>query len=173
MNKFIKKTNLFLIFAFVLVTLFNFSLTTTAKADTTNKIIKATLTKELVKANSTNASTIINDFQGVANYIHQYSYLPDNYITKRQANKLGWRPGSDLWKYAKGKSIGGDIFTNSEKCLPDAKGRIWHECDINYNGGHRGADRLLFSSDGLVYGTTDHYQTFTCYYGANGNSSSN
>lgn len=111
------------------------------------------------------SQTTINDFQGVANYIHKYGVLPSNYITKSQAYKLGWRPGRDLWDYAYGKSIGGDIFTNSEEVLPDAPGRVWHECDINYFGGHRGADRLLYSNDGLIYGTADHYQTFTCYYG--------
>jgi hypothetical protein len=118
--------------------------------------------------NSISTSTYIdagiNDFQGVADYIHQYGVLPDNYITKEQAHQLGWRPGEDLWNYAPGKSIGGDRFSNREEVLPDAPDRIWHECDINYFGGHRGADRLLYSNDGLIYGTTDHYQTFTCYY---------
>ena len=119
-------------------------------------------------ANVVNAAqkktTVINTFKGVADYIHQYGKLPSNYITKDQAAKLGWRPGADLWKYAPNKSIGGDIFTNSEKCLPDKKGRVWHECDINYNGGHRGADRILYSNDGLIYGTSDHYVTFVKYY---------
>ncbi|WP_026881434.1 ribonuclease [Clostridium akagii] len=108
--------------------------------------------------------TAINDFQGVADYIHEYNELPDNYITKEQAEELGWQPGDNLWDYAPGKSIGGDIFTNSEDILPSAQGRIWYECDINYNGGHRGADRLVYSNDGLIYGTSDHYNTFTQYY---------
>ncbi|PJI07500.1 MULTISPECIES: ribonuclease [Clostridium] len=108
--------------------------------------------------------TTINDFQGVADYIHQYGCLPDNYITKEEAEDLGWQPGKDLWDYAYGKSIGGDIFTNSERALPSRRGRVWHECDINYFGGHRGADRIIYSNDGLIYGTSDHYQTFTRYY---------
>lgn len=120
-----------------------------------------------ITENKIKSNTSINDFQGVADYIHKYNQLPPNYITKAQAQKLGWRPGKDLWKYARGKSIGGDTFTNYQKVLPTAKGRIWKECDINYNGGHRGADRILFSNDGLVYGTSDHYETFTLYYGKN------
>ncbi|MBZ9607629.1 ribonuclease [Clostridium estertheticum] len=113
---------------------------------------------------STNINPGINSFQGVADYIHAQRKLPSNYITKTQSSKLGWRPGEDLWKYAPYKSIGGDIFTNSERVLPDAHGRVWHECDINYFGGHRGADRILYSNDGMIYGTIDHYQTFICYY---------
>ncbi|SMC20035.1 ribonuclease [Clostridium acidisoli DSM 12555] len=114
--------------------------------------------------NTASTVTIINDFQGVANYIHEYNKLPSNYITKEQAEELGWEPGFNLWDYAPGCSIGGDIFTNSEGVLPSAPGRVWHECDINYNGGHRGADRLVYSNDGLIYGTSDHYNTFTQYY---------
>lgn len=107
---------------------------------------------------------IINDFQGVADYIHKNGTLPENFITKDQADKLGWKPGGDLDKVAPGKSIGGDVFKNAEKSLPDAPGRIWHECDINYNGGHRGDDRILYSNDGLIYSTSDHYKTFKALY---------
>lgn len=114
--------------------------------------------------NTYNYSYAVTSFQGVANYIHQYGTLPSNFITKEEAKELGWEPGENLWTYAPGKSIGGDIFTNSEGSLPDADGRVWYECDINYHGGHRGSDRLLYSNDGLIYGTTDHYQTFTRYY---------
>lgn len=151
MKKFIKKLNFFLIFAFLFTTIFTVTSLNTASAYSTDEA-------NLARYN------VINDFQGVADYIHEYGVLPSNYITKAKAKRLGWRPGRDLWQYAPGKSIGGDIFTNVEKSLPDAKGRVWHECDINYNGGHRGADRLLYSNDGLIYGTIDHYQTFTCYY---------
>lgn len=152
--KFIKnKLSLLMIFLFLaLLTMVNF-LPTTANASTLS-----------YKYKSTSSSTIINDFQGVADYIHENNCLPDNYITKEQAESLGWRPGRNLWNYAYGYSIGGDIFTNSEGVLPSADGRIWYECDINYNGGHRGADRLVYSNDGLIYGTSDHYNTFTQYY---------
>lgn len=151
MRKIIKKLNLFLIITLLFTSIFSTVFTKATKAYTTNRV-------------SSVSSVIINDFQGVADYIHKYGHLPDNFITKAQAKNLGWTPGDDLWDYAYGKSIGGDIFTNSEKVLPSAKGRIWHECDINYNGGHRGADRIVYSNDGLIYGTSDHYETFTRYY---------
>lgn len=114
--------------------------------------------------NKYNYSYAVTNFQGVADYIHKYGTLPSNFITKEEAEELGWKPGENLWDYAPGKSIGGDIFTNSEGSLPDADGRIWYECDINYHGGHRGSDRLVFSNDGLIYGTSNHYETFTRYY---------
>lgn len=103
-----------------------------------------------------------NTFEAVADYVAQHGKLPPNYITKAQARALGWdaRKGN-LNQVAPGKSIGGDVFGNFEGRLPKAKGRVWREADINYRGGRRGADRLLYSSDGLIYKTTDHYQTFT------------
>lgn len=114
--------------------------------------------------NNYNDSYVINSFQEVADYVHKYGTLPSNFITKEQAEELGWEPGENLWDYAPGKSIGGDVFTNSEESLPTGYGITWHECDINYHGGHRGSDRLVYSNNGLIYGTTDHYQTFTRYY---------
>ncbi|MDS0524722.1 ribonuclease [Clostridium sp. SHJSY1] len=151
MKKLIKKLNLFLLITILFTSLFTATYDKVANAYSQN--IESTLT-----------SVAINDFQGVADYIHKYGKLPSNFITKAKAQSLGWRPGEDLWDYAYGMSIGGDIFTNSEKILPTAKKRVWHECDINYNGGHRGADRIVYSNDGLIYGTTNHYQTFTQYY---------
>ncbi|HOT97730.1 MAG TPA: ribonuclease domain-containing protein [bacterium] len=87
--------------------------------------------------------------------------LPGRYVTKAQARQAGWRPGDDLWAHPalKGKSIGGDRFSNRENQLP-AGGRSWRELDLDYKGGHRGAKRMVFSSDGLRYVTVDHYRTF-------------
>lgn len=87
--------------------------------------------------------------------------LPDKFLTKKDAKELGWRPGSDLAKVAPGKSIGGDKFGNFEKRLPVKKGRQWYEADLGFKKGKRGAKRLLYSSDKLIYITTDHYKTFT------------
>ena len=112
----------------------------------------------------TSKSNIIDDFQGVADYIHKNNKLPDNFITKAEATKLGWKPGEDLWKYAKNKSIGGDYFGDHEGTLPSKAGRKWTECDINYKGGNRGPHRIVFSNDGLIFGTSDHYKTFKQYY---------
>ena len=101
----------------------------------------------------------------VALYIHLYGHLPDNYITKKEAQALGW-PGGSLEPYAPGKCIGGSRFGNYEGALPDAPGRKYTECDIDTLGASgRGAKRIVFSNDGLVYYTEDHYQTFTLLYG--------
>lgn len=86
--------------------------------------------------------------------------LPDRYLTKDAAERLGWRPGSDLWKVAPGKSIGGDRFGNRERLLPSAPGRRFFEADLDYAGGSRGARRLVWSSDGLRWVTLDHYRSF-------------
>ncbi|WP_426641594.1 ribonuclease domain-containing protein [Paenibacillus illinoisensis] len=104
---------------------------------------------------------VLNQFDDVANYLAEHQELPDNYITKKEARALGWEPSEgNLQDVAPGKSIGGDIFQNREGLLPKKKGRTWYEADINYSGGTRGSDRILYSSDGLIYKTTDHYRTF-------------
>lgn len=100
--------------------------------------------------------------QKVAAWIHQYHRLPDYYIRKGEARHDGWDPSdANLCDVLPGKAIGGDHFSNREGRLPDAAGRRWYEADVNYRCGHRNADRLLYSSDGLVFLTTDHYRTFT------------
>ena len=103
--------------------------------------------------------------EDVALYIHQYGCLPGNFITKSEARKLGWESGS-LENYAPGKCIGGDRFGNYEGLLPKAAGRTYTECDIDTLGAKsRGAKRIVFSNDGLVYYTDDHYESFTLLYG--------
>ena len=103
--------------------------------------------------------------EDVALYIYLYGHLPDNFITKTEAKKLGWEGGS-LEPYAPGKCIGGDRFGNYEGLLPDKKGRTWTECDIDTLGKKsRGAKRIIFSNDGLIYYTEDHYESFELLYG--------
>ncbi len=102
----------------------------------------------------------------VAAYIHEYDKLPENFITKKEAKKLGWdSKAGNLDKVAPGKSIGGDYFGNYEGQLPEKKKRDYYECDIDYKGGRRGAKRIIFSNDGLIYYTEDHYETFELLYG--------
>lgn len=102
----------------------------------------------------------------VAAYIHEFRCLPSNFITKSEAQALGWDSGKgNLWAVAEGKSIGGDRFGNYEGYLPKAKGRVYYECDIGYDGGKRGPERIVFSNDGLIYYTEDHYNTFELLYG--------
>lgn len=97
----------------------------------------------------------------VAAYLLEYECLPDNYLTKREAYDLGWNPDEgNLWDVADGMSIGGDKFGNREGLLPDAKGRTYYECDIDYQGGYRNEKRIVFSNDGLIYYTDDHYESF-------------
>ena len=101
----------------------------------------------------------------VALYIHLYGHLPGNYISKTKARKAGWvNTKGNLWDVLPGKSIGGSEFHNDDGQLPDAKGRRWTECDINYQGGFRNAERIVFSNDGLIFYTDDHYKTFEQLY---------
>ena len=96
-------------------------------------------------------------------YLYTYGHLPENFITKNEARDLGW-PGGSLEPYAPGKCIGGDRFGNYEGLLPTD--RQYYECDIDTLGASsRGAKRIVFSEDGLIYYTDDHYESFTLLYG--------
>ena len=100
--------------------------------------------------------------EDVAEYLHTYGKLPGNFITKNAARDLGWDSSKgNLWDVAPGKSIGGDYFGNYEGLLPEGK---YRECDVNYAGGYRGAERLIYGEDGSVWYTNDHYQSFTQLY---------
>ena len=100
--------------------------------------------------------------EDVAAYIHTFGTLPQNFLTKREAQALGWDSHKgNLWDVAPGMSIGGDRFGNYEGLLPDGN---YKECDVNYDGGFRGAERLIFGEDGSVYYTSDHYKSFTQLY---------
>ena len=101
----------------------------------------------------------------VALYIHTYGCLPGNFMTKDEARALGWE-GGGLDPYADGMCIGGDFFGNYEGLLPEKDGREYTECDIDtLHAETRGAKRIVFSNDGLIYYTDDHYETFTLLYG--------
>ena len=98
----------------------------------------------------------------VALYLHTYGHLPSNYIRKSEAEDLGWHSTySDLADAAPGMSIGGDRFGNYEGVLPEGS---YKECDIDYHGGKRNAKRIVYSSDGAIYYTEDHYETFEQLY---------
>ena len=107
-----------------------------------------------------------DDKENVALYIHTYGKLPPNYVTKYDAEDLyGWTGGA-LDKYEKGMAIGGSKFGNYEGILPKKSGRQYYECDIDTVGTNsRGAKRIVYSNDGLVYYTDDHYETFELLYG--------
>ena len=98
----------------------------------------------------------------VAEYLHLYGHLPSNFITKKEAQALGWDSSRNyVSDAAPGKSIGGDYFGNYEKRLPKGS---YRECDVNYTGGRRGAERIIYGTDGSVWYTSDHYESFTRLY---------
>ena len=102
-----------------------------------------------------------SDKDHVAAYLREFGELPPNYITKSEAQALGWVSSlGNLWDVAPGMSIGGDRFGNYEGQLPTAKGRKYFECDIDFDGTFRNAKRIIFSNDGLIFYTEDHYATF-------------
>ena len=102
----------------------------------------------------------------VALYIHLYGHLPGNYVTKRQAQDKGWSGGSVERYTGEGTAIGGSRFGNYEGLLPEAEGRSYQECDIDTVGASsRGAKRIVYSNDGLIYYTGDHYESFELLYG--------
>lgn len=103
--------------------------------------------------------------EDVAAYLHLFNELPENFITKRKAADLGWESNKgNLWDVTDEMSIGGDNFGNREGRLPDQDSRRWYECDVSYEGGYRGAERLVYSNDGLIFYTDDHYETFIQFY---------
>ncbi|MEE8886180.1 MAG: ribonuclease domain-containing protein [Eubacteriales bacterium] len=104
------------------------------------------------------------DKDSVALYLHLYRHLPSNYITKDEAYDLGWKSEGTLDEVAPGMSIGGDVFGNYEGKLPEESGRTYYECDIDYVSGSRNAERIIWSDDGLIYYTGDHYETFEQLY---------
>lgn len=146
-------------------------MTTETNEQTTAETIAETTVQTTAETTvETTAKTI--DKQGsytspedVAEYIHTFGTLPGNFITKDEAKALGWdSKAGNLWDVAPGKSIGGDRFGNYEGLLPSAEGRKYTECDVNYSGCYRGAERIIFSDDGLIYYTADHYETFEQLY---------
>lgn len=124
------------------------------------------LTSEIISDTSIDEDGEYTSRDDVAAYLHLYQHLPSNFITKKEAKALGWESQKgNLGEVAPGKSIGGDYFGNYEGILPETEGREYHECDIDSDGGYRGAKRIVYSNDGLIYYTEDHYETFTLLYG--------
>ncbi len=143
--------------------------TTEASTETTTEATKKT--KATTEPTTAPSETKIDEDgtytskDDVALYIHTYGHLPKNFVTKSEARAKGWEGGS-LEDYFPGCSIGGDKFGNREGVLPKKNGRTYTECDIDTKGKKsRGAKRIVFSNDGLIYYTDDHYETFTLLYG--------
>ena len=138
----------------------------TEEAKTEETKTEETKTEEAAEAETAEAGIdedgIYTSKDDVALYIHTYGKLPQNFITKKEAQALGWTGGS-LEPYAPGKCIGGDYFGNYEGKLP--KNTKYNECDIGTLGKKsRGAKRIIYSKDGKIYYTGDHYETFEQLY---------
>lgn len=149
--------------------------TTTTTSTTTSESTTTTTTTTVTTETTINIETtepLRIDREGsyttkedVSLYLYTYGELPQNFITKKEAQALGWEGGS-LEPYAPGCCIGGSYFGNYEGLLPEESGRSYYECDIDTLGkSSRGAKRIVYSDDGLIYYTADHYETFTLLYG--------
>jgi guanyl-specific ribonuclease Sa len=100
----------------------------------------------------------------VALYLYTYHHLPSNFMTKKEARKLGWDGGA-LSQVVSGMCLGGDVYSNYEGVLPDIPGN-YYECDIDtLNRKKRGEKRIIWSDDWDIYYTEDHYETFEKLYG--------
>ena len=98
-------------------------------------------------------------------WLKMFGKLPDYYITKEEAENLGWSKGKNLTHFAPGKMIGGNVYYNDKHILPEKEGRIWYECDINYVSGKRNSLRMYYSNDGLIFYSPDHlYENITVYW---------
>lgn len=103
----------------------------------------------------------IHNEAGADFHLFYYGDLPPNYVTKEYAKGMGWRhKEGNLDKVLPSKTIGGGIYQNKDNKLPTSIGRIWYEADLNYVGGYRNKARVLYSNDGLLFVTYDHYKTF-------------
>lgn len=109
-----------------------------------------------------NVGTATNlGYNGADAQLYYLNRLPNYYISKAYARTLGWKDWKgNLNAVLPGTMIGGDLYKNRESKLPSAVGRAWHEADINYTDGYRNRQRILYSNDGLIFVTYDHYQTF-------------
>ena len=108
------------------------------------------------------AGTATNDgVKGADWYLRNYGKLPNCYITKEKAEELGYKSYlGNLSKVAPDRMLFRGVYQNCNGHLPIAPNRVWYEADINYETGFRGAERIVFSSDGLIFVTYDHYHTF-------------
>ena len=113
-----------------------------------------------IKAIVAGEATLMND-EGADWYLVHEGALPDYYISKEDAKLLGWvNWQANLWNVAPDRVIGSDVYENRNGKLPSMPKRIWYEADINYAGGYRGLQRIVYSNDGLIFVTYDHFETF-------------
>ena len=164
--------------SFLILSVFSLSLLTGCTKEDIElaTTIVTTVLETEIETDSTSADNDYREFidedgtytskEDVALYIYTYEHLPSNYITKKEAKSLGWVSSEgNLWEVAPGMSIGGDYFGNYEGILPEEEDRDYYECDIDFDGTYRNAKRIVYSNDGLIYYTEDHYESFDLLYG--------
>lgn len=98
--------------------------------------------------------------EGADYWLVHYGILPDCYATKEQLRKQGWQKGMSVSDVAPGQMVGGNVYYNRNGHLPSEQGRIWYEADFDYQQGSRNGCRILYSNDGLIFASFDHYATF-------------
>ena len=87
-------------------------------------------------------------------------HLPNYYVSYEEAVARKWKPGKWPSNFIPNKMITGGIYDNDDGHLPNSEGRIWYEADINYQTGRRNKQRIVWSNDGLIFVTYDHYESF-------------
>lgn len=163
-----KNIRFFTIVALLLVIIFLLIFNNKKDADTNEKIAETEIVdRSAINEKINNPDRDTDDIDEltaesvVVDYLKKNGVLPDYYITKGEARSKGWIASKgNLCDVLPGRAIGGDVFSNREKKLPNKNNRKWYEADLNYNCGRRNADRVVFSNDGLIYVTEDHYNTF-------------
>ncbi|MBQ2956300.1 MAG: hypothetical protein IJE08_07550 [Clostridia bacterium] len=94
-------------------------------------------------------------------WLKEFGQLPDNYITEKQAEEKGWiKDEGNLQQVAPGKLIGYKRYENYNGHLPSRPGREWYEADLDCDSNFRGRKRVVYSNDGLIFVTYDHFWTF-------------
>ena len=133
-----------------------------APASTVESSIKKTSTEKKESAEWNGTSGSIDELtraEKVVDFVKENGRLPEYYITKGEARSKGWVASKgNLCDVLPGHAIGGDRFSNREKQLP--KDGSYFEADIDYNCGRRGAHRIVYTEEGDVWLTLDHYKTF-------------
>ena len=111
---------------------------------------------ETIKA----GTATINSIDGADWWIANIGELPKYYASYEYALSKGWRPRKWPSNFIPNQMITRGQYFNDDGHLPSAPGRVWFEADINYKLGKRNSQRVLWSNDGLIFVTYDHYETF-------------
>jgi hypothetical protein len=120
---------------------------------------KTDIDADTKNASDGNSIEELTNEEKVISYVKSNHKLPDYYITKSEAKNRGWIASKgNLCEVLPGKAIGGDKFSNREKSLPE--GEQYYEADVNYSCGNRGADRIVFTENGDIWLTKNHYKSF-------------